>query len=75
MASRGLGTAAAEQIRHEASLLARLTHPNIARLFDAGVRENGQPYLILEYVEGDRIDRYSRARALTLAARLRLSWT
>ena len=69
---RGLGTAAAEQIRHEASLLARLTHPNIARLFDAGVRENGQPYLILEYVEGERIDRYGRARALTLAARLRL---
>jgi len=69
---RGLGTAAAEQIRHEASLLARLTHANIARLFDAGVRENGQPYLILEYVEGEPIDRYSRARALTLAARLRL---
>jgi eukaryotic-like serine/threonine-protein kinase len=69
---RGLGTAAAEQIRHEASLLARLTHPNIARLFDAGVRENGQPYLILEYVEGEPIDRYSRARALTLIARLRL---
>jgi serine/threonine-protein kinase len=69
---RGLGTAAAEQIRHEASLLARLTHPNIARLFDAGVRENGQPYLILEYVEGEPIDRYSRARALTLVARLRL---
>src|SRR5215831_3421247 len=69
---RGLGTAAAEQIRHEASLLARLTHPNIARLFDAGVRENGQPYLILEYVEGEPIDRYSRVRALALAARLRL---
>jgi serine/threonine-protein kinase len=69
---RGLGSAAAEQIRHEASLLARLNHPNIARLFDAGVRENGQPYLILEYVEGEPIDRYGRARALTLAARLRL---
>ena len=69
---RGLGSAAAEQIRHEASLLARLTHPNIARLFDAGVRENGQPYLILEYVEGEPINRYSRARSLTLVARLRL---
>lgn len=69
---RGLGKAAAGQIRHEASLLARLGHPNIARLFDAGVRKNGQPYLILEYVEGERIDRYCTARALTLAARLRL---
>jgi len=45
---RGLGPGAANQIRQEASLLARLSHPNIARLFDAGVRENGQPYLILE---------------------------
>ena len=69
---RGLGKAAAGQIRHEASLLARLGHPNIARLFDAGVRENGQPYLILEYVEGERIDGYCTARELTLAARLRL---
>jgi len=69
---RGLGEAAAGQIRHEATLLARLTHPNIARLFDAGVRENGQPYLILEYVEGEPIDRYSRAQQLSLPARLRL---
>ncbi len=69
---RGLGRDAAEQIRHEASLLARLSHPHIARLFDAGVRENGQPYLILEYVEGERIDRYCATHRLALAARLRL---
>jgi eukaryotic-like serine/threonine-protein kinase len=69
---RGLGRDAALQIRHEASLLARLSHPHIARLADAGVRENGQPYLILEYVEGEPIDRYCRLRQLVLAARLRL---
>jgi len=69
---RGLGEAAADQIRHEASLLARLTHPNIARLLDAGVRENGQPYLILEYVEGERIDHYSTSCRLALSARLSL---
>jgi eukaryotic-like serine/threonine-protein kinase len=69
---RGLGHDAAEQIRHEASVLARLSHPHIARLFDAGVRENGQPYLILEYIEGERIDRYCSARQLPLAAGLRL---
>jgi eukaryotic-like serine/threonine-protein kinase len=69
---RGLGRDATEQIRHEASLLARLTHPNIARLFDAGVRENGQPYLVLEYVEGEPIDRYCRAQQLSLPARLQL---
>ena len=69
---RGLGRDAAEQIRHEASLLARLSHPHIARLFDAGVRDNGQPYLILEYVAGERIDRYCTVCQLPLAARLRL---
>lgn len=69
---RGLGRGAAEQIRHEASLLARLTHPHIARLFDAGVRESGQPYLVLEYVEGMSIDQYCQAHHLPLLARLRL---
>jgi len=69
---RGLGRDAADQIRHEASLLARLSDPHIARLFDAGVRANGQPYLILEYVEGERIDRYCSEHQLTLAERLRL---
>lgn len=70
---RGLGQGAANQIREEASLLARLSHPNIARLFDAGVRENGQPYLILEYVEGESIDHYCRSRDLSLSERLRLA--
>jgi tetratricopeptide (TPR) repeat protein len=69
---RGLGPTAAEHIRREASLLARLTHPNIARLFDAGVTEGGQPYLVLEYVEGEAVDRYCASRSLPLAARLRL---
>lgn len=69
---RGLGRDAAHQIRHEASLLARLSHPHIARLFDAGVHDNGQPYLVLEYVEGEPIDRYCTTRQLPLAARLRL---
>jgi serine/threonine-protein kinase len=69
---RGRGRDVAEHIRREASLLARLSHPHIARLFDAGVRENGQPYLILEYVEGERIDRYCQSRQLSLSARLRL---
>jgi eukaryotic-like serine/threonine-protein kinase len=69
---RGLGQLAATQIRHEANLLARLSHAHIARLFDAGVRENGQPYLILEYVEGEPIDQYCQTHALPLAKRLSL---
>src|SRR5215475_6156946 len=64
---RGLGRDAADQIRHEASLLARLSHAHIARLFDAGVRASGQPYLILEYVEGQPIDRYCNDHQLTLS--------
>ena len=69
---RGLGQLAITQIRHEANLLARLSHAHIARLFDAGVRENGQPYLILEYIEGQPIDQYCQSHAPPLAKRLLL---
>jgi eukaryotic-like serine/threonine-protein kinase len=69
---RGLGQLAATQIRHEANLLARLSHAHIARLFDAGVREDGQPYLVLEYIEGEPIDEYCQTHALTLTKRLLL---
>ena len=48
----------AERFRREGSVLARLNHPHIARLLDAGVTNGGQPYLVLEHVEGVRIDRY-----------------
>ena len=63
---------AEERFKREGSLLARLTHPNIARLIDAGVSPDGQPYLVLEYIDGVPIDRYCDARALDIAARLRL---
>src|SRR5450631_1282595 len=69
---RGLGELAVTQIRHEANMLARLSHAHIARLFDAGVSENGQPYLILEYVEGEAINQYCQIRVLPLAKRLLL---
>jgi serine/threonine protein kinase len=69
---RGLGQPAITQIRHEANLLARLSHSHIARLFDAGIRENGQPYLILEYVEGEPIDHFCSSHALPLVKRLSL---
>ena len=61
-----------ERFRREGTLLARLHHPNIARLIDAGVAENGQPYLVLEYVEGTPIDRYASDRRLGPEARIRL---
>jgi len=57
----------------EGSVLARLQHPNIARLADAGVAENGQPYLVLEYVEGgERIDAYCERTQLDVTDRIRL---
>jgi serine/threonine-protein kinase len=44
---------AAPRFRREGNILARLTHPSIAHLLDAGVTPTGQPYLVLEYVEGE----------------------
>ncbi|HSC32366.1 MAG TPA: serine/threonine-protein kinase [Gemmatimonadaceae bacterium] len=60
------------RFRREGSVLARLTHPGIARLLDAGVSASGQPYLVLEYVDGQPIDVYARERGLGVDARIRL---
>lgn len=59
-----LGRAGEERFRREGTILARLRHPHIARLADAGVSVLGQPYLVLEHVDGERIDRYCDARRL-----------
>lgn len=56
----------------EGTLLARLSHPNIARLLDAGVTAAGQPYLVLEYVEGTRLDTLAETERLDVPARLGL---
>ncbi len=65
--------AALERFRREGRLLARLAHPHIARLIDAGVTTSGRPYLILEYVQGERIDEYCHEHSLDITARVRLS--
>ncbi len=62
----------AERMAREREILATLEHPHIARLYDAGVADDGQPYLALEYVEGQRIDEYCSAHALNLRERLGL---
>ncbi len=67
-----VGRAGEERFRREGGFLARLTHPLIARLLDAGVSSTGQPYLVLEYVDGEPIDRYCDAKGLDVEARLRL---
>jgi eukaryotic-like serine/threonine-protein kinase len=56
----------------ERQILARLGHAHIARLLDAGISADGQPYLALDYVRGDPITDYARARNLDLRARLTL---
>jgi eukaryotic-like serine/threonine-protein kinase len=50
----------AERMAREREILATLNHPNIARLYDAGLTAAGQPYLALEYVAGRPIDAYCR---------------
>jgi Tol biopolymer transport system component/serine/threonine protein kinase len=60
------------RFRREANILARLTHPNIAHLIDAGVASGGQPYFVLELVEGQPIDRYCDDRRLDVRARVQL---
>jgi serine/threonine-protein kinase len=60
------------RFRREGTLLARLSHPNIARLLDAGVADSGQPYLVLEYVEGVRLDRHADDGRLTIDERIAL---
>jgi len=61
-----------ERFRREGSILGRLFHPHIAELVDAGVSANGQPYLVLEYVDGEPIDQYCKEQGLGLEARIRL---
>jgi serine/threonine protein kinase len=67
-----MGRAVEGRFRREGHILARVTHPHIAHLIDAGVTAGGQPYLVLELVEGQHIDRYCADHALSLDARLRL---
>jgi tetratricopeptide (TPR) repeat protein/predicted Ser/Thr protein kinase len=55
----GAGDPQRERFLQERQILATLTHPNIARLLDAGHLENGQPFLVMEYVDGKPIDRFA----------------
>lgn len=57
---------------HERRLLASLVHENIARLIDGGIAPDGRPYLMMEYVEGEPIDRFCANRSLSLRERLEL---
>jgi eukaryotic-like serine/threonine-protein kinase len=60
----------AGRFNRERDILAALAHPNIARLYDAGVAANGQPYLALEYVEGSPLTVYCDAARLSVRDRI-----
>ncbi|GAB2498896.1 protein kinase domain-containing protein [Arenimonas alkanexedens] len=69
----GLGDAGLRtRFTRERQILARLGHAHIARLLDAGISSDGQPYLALDYVQGEAITDYARQLSLSTSARLRL---
>jgi serine/threonine protein kinase/TolA-binding protein len=69
---RSQGADLGMRFRAERQILASLNHPNIARLIDAGETEDGQPYLVMDYVEGQPLDQYCDERKLDLRKRLKL---
>ena len=60
------------RFRHERQILAGLDHPNIARLLDGGATEDGRPYLVMEYIEGEPITEYAERHGLGIRERLNL---
>jgi eukaryotic-like serine/threonine-protein kinase len=70
----GLSAATAARVlsrfRAERQMLASLNHPNITRLIDAGSTNEGLPYFVMEYVDGEPIDRYCETHGLLIAERL-----
>jgi Protein kinase domain len=66
------GATLIRRFHHEREIMAGLDHPNIARLFDAGTTEDGMPYFVMEYVEGQTIDSWCNERKLNVTERLEL---
>jgi len=70
---RGLDTEdILRRFRTERQILAQLDHPNIARLIDGGTTDDGLPYFVMEYVNGEPINAYCDANALPTTERLKL---
>jgi serine/threonine-protein kinase len=61
-----------ERFRKEIRILGRLHHPHVADLIDAGITPEGQPYLVLEHVDGVPIDQACDQKLLDVAERIRL---
>jgi serine/threonine-protein kinase len=72
LAPHAAGPSFVERFRREQHILASLDHGHITRLLDAGIGESGQPYLVMEHVEGEHLDAYCDARTLGIEQRLAL---
>lgn len=73
MVKRGMDSAEIlRRFRVERQVLARLDHPNIARLIDGGSTPEGSPYLVMEYVEGTPLDQYCEEKHTSISERLTL---
>jgi eukaryotic-like serine/threonine-protein kinase len=60
------------RFRHEAEILARLKHPGIAQVYEAGIGDDGRPFFAMEFIAGMPLDEFSRGRGLDPRARLEL---
>jgi serine/threonine-protein kinase len=70
---RGMDSAEVlRRFRDERRILASLDHPGIARMLDGGAASDGRPYLVMEYVEGEPIDRWCESRQLDVRQRVAL---
>ena len=72
LAPHSAGPSFIERFHREEHILASLDHPNITRMLDAGLSDRGQPYLVMEYVDGVHLDDYCDAHKLGIAERLQL---
>jgi serine/threonine protein kinase/tetratricopeptide (TPR) repeat protein len=73
LVKRGLDTEfVLARFRSERQILARLEHPNIARLIDGASTKDGVPYFVMEYVRGGPLDEYCDSHRLTITGRLRI---
>jgi eukaryotic-like serine/threonine-protein kinase len=70
--SEAMGDTLVERFKGEGKFLADLVHPNIARLLDGGSTDLGIPYLVMDYVDGVRIDTYCDLKTLNIRERLKL---
>ncbi len=72
LAPHAAGPSFAERFKREQHILSSLDHPNITRMLDAGLSETGQPYLVMEYVEGIHLTAYCDEHRSSIEHRLRL---